>query len=130
MKERFWTERRDRLLIALQEGGQSASQIAEQVDATRNAVIARSNRIRGVKFPCDVARLKGQRELARQKRAEQKARDKAALAKMRTMLQSSADPRSAISAALKAGASGARIARALGISKQRIHQIVNKPLSP
>lgn len=128
MKYSFWNATRDRHLIAMQKAGQSCSKIAEHLGTTRNAVIARSNRIRRVKFPSDVKRAKRRLELARRELAKKRARDKVALDLMEVVLQASSDRRAAIGAARRAGASLRTIARVLEISPQRVHAISNTVL--
>lgn len=125
MKPTFWTERRDRQLTALQEAGQSASQIAEHLGTTRNAVIARSNRIRCVKFPSDVIRARQSRESARQRRIELKAKTKAAIADVQSLLHSGDDRNEAVRKARENGATLAAIGAAIGVSRERIRQIVD-----
>jgi hypothetical protein len=80
-----WTPERDKRLIALQAQGLSAAEIAEKLGTTRNAVIGRSIRLRGIVYQSQIEswkranekRRKGPRkpEAVRRKAIAQLARD-------------------------------------------------------
>lgn len=122
MRESFWNERRDRILTALQSAGKSCSYIAEVVGTTRNAVIARSNRIKGVRFPSDTKRRKKASQEAQQRRVERKRVEKAAIDAMKTMLERSGRDE-AISTAVKGGATLESVGKVVGLSRERVRQI-------
>jgi hypothetical protein len=52
--ESSWTPARDRRLQALEAEGFSAAQIAKKLGTTRNAVIGRSRRLRGIVYQSDI----------------------------------------------------------------------------
>lgn len=124
MQQSFWNERRDRILTALQNAGKSCSYIAEILGATRNAVIARSNRIKGVRFPSDIKRRKKANEEARQRRTERKKIERMAIKAMKRALGRSRRD-DAIYDAVKAGATLEAVGKAVGLCKERVRQICN-----
>lgn len=119
----LWTSERDTRLIKLQADGLSGSEIAEIFGTTRNAVIARSNRIRGVVFPADKARR--ERLVVEFAALERKrlAKQVLTIQQLRQNLKSGMDRRHAIGLARQDGATSVAIAAALGISRQRVSQL-------
>ena len=49
-----WTPSRDKRLLAQQAAGRTAAQIAKTLGVTRNAVIGRSRRLRGIVYQSDI----------------------------------------------------------------------------
>src|SRR6516164_301218 len=49
-----WTRSRDKRLLAQQAAGRTAAQIAKTLGVTRNAVIGRSRRLRGIVYQSDI----------------------------------------------------------------------------
>src|SRR2546430_588566 len=54
----FWTPARDKRLLAEWENGRSAAEIAKLLGTSRNAVIGRSSRLRGIKYASSIASWK------------------------------------------------------------------------
>src|ERR1700730_5591920 len=59
----FWTAEKDKQLQRLEAAGLSAAQIADRIGTTRNAVIGRSVRVRGLVFPSQIQRQRTERAL-------------------------------------------------------------------
>jgi hypothetical protein len=120
----FWTRERDKQLQKLEAAGLSGAQIAAELGTTRNAVIARSARLRGVVYPCIVRREKQLRTESAVRRRERKRRMNAALSMLREALARRVPRNAAIVAAGKAGATHQAIGEELGISRERVRQII------
>jgi hypothetical protein len=120
----FWTKKRDQLLQKLEGDGWSAAEIAARIGATRNAVIGRSSRLRKIKFPSHQRREAAARDQAPYRRNDQKQIEGLAIAKLRQALLDGADRTGAAAAAVADGATYEGVGIALGVSKQRVHQIL------
>jgi hypothetical protein len=114
-----WSREKDKQLLRLQAMGLSASQIAERLRTTRGAVIGRSARLRGVVFASQTRRHK-----TRSTRQRSNPRTDAALAAMGRAIARGVRRDQAIISAVRAGASYQAIAEDLGLSRQRVQQIV------
>ncbi|HEY6254759.1 MAG TPA: GcrA family cell cycle regulator [Xanthobacteraceae bacterium] len=119
----FWTPERDRRLQKLEAAGLSAEQMADRLGATRNAVIGRSVRLRGLVFrsQLQIAEEETARRLAR--RRDKRRRTDAALSVMRQLIAKRVPLAIAIAKAIEAGATYQAIGDELGVSRQRAHQI-------
>ena len=123
----MWTLELDKALLDLWES-HSAEQIGTRLGRTRNAVIGRYYRLIKRKFPSDVRREQRKRDKS-QRRAEKKlARNLAALALMHRAMSGGASRNQAIRMARKNGATLQAIAADLGISRERIRQLVANPI--
>src|SRR5436853_5102430 len=120
----FWTPQKDKRLQKLEAEGRSGKEIAERLGTTRNAVVARSARLRGVTFPSNLAREKELRAQAAARLREKTRRNKVAVSAMRAAIGRGLDRDAAVDQAVKSGATYAAIGAALGISRQRVHQIM------
>jgi DNA-binding CsgD family transcriptional regulator len=125
MIESFWTPQRDKRLQRLQAAGLSAAQIAERIGATRNAVIGRSIRLRGIVFPSQIRKAKAQAAERTARRRDKKRRTQAGLAAMRQAIARRVPRDRAIVKAVEAGLTYQAIGNALGLSRQRVHQIIS-----
>jgi hypothetical protein len=131
MSAGFWTAEKDRILQKLEAAGHTARQIGARLGATRSAVIARSARLRGVVFRCEVERQKREKAQQMARHRERKRRIEAALAAMRRGVASGMERNAAIALAVEARATYQAVADALGLTRQRIHQIVSRdPRAP
>jgi len=126
MTATFWTADKDRRLQRLEAAGFSAAQIADRIGATRNAVIGRSVRLRGLVFPSQVQRQRAERALHAARVHQRKERNEAALAVMRRMISKGTARDVAIVSAVKARATYQAIADELDITRQRVQQIIAK----
>jgi hypothetical protein len=121
----FWTEASDAELLRLQGAGLSCSQIAKRMGAaSRNAVIARANRLRGVKFPSDAIARKKEKLLALERRRKKANLENDVIAAAAKALRSGRARNSVIREMARAGLNGAAIGRYFGVTHQRIHQIL------
>ena len=58
-----WTSARDKRLLAQQAAGRTAAEIAKSLGVSRNAVIGRSRRLRGIVYRSDIESWARMREL-------------------------------------------------------------------
>jgi len=124
----LWTPQLDKQLHKLAAKGLSARQIGEKLNVGRNAVIGRWARLRGLVFRCEVEREKKLRAEAATRRKERKRRSDGAIAALRRALPKGVLRHVAIAEARKAGATYGAIGEAMGLSRQRVHQIlIHKP---
>lgn len=121
----FWTPERDRRLQAYEAEGLSGAAIAERLGTTRNAVLGRSQRLRGL-----TRTYKGYVNLLRRLRAataprlrERQRRRRETIARMRAEIAKGVPRNVAIKSALKRGATLQAIADEVGVTKQRVQQI-------
>jgi hypothetical protein len=124
MTASFWTAEKNKQLHRLEAAGLSAAQIADRLGTTRNAVIGRSVRVRGLIFPSQVQRQRTERALQAAREHQQKERAAASLASMRRVIARGTPRDMAIVSAVKAHLTYLAIADELGLTKQRVQQIV------
>jgi hypothetical protein len=119
----FWTPITDARLQQLEAQGLSAAKIADKLGTTRNSVIGRSQRLRGLyrTFP---SFLRQERE-ARARGAARKRKMDAVLSKFRQEITRGVARKEAIAHARKAGATLQAIGEVLGVTRQRVGQILN-----
>jgi hypothetical protein len=126
MTTSFWTAERDKQLQRLEAAGLSAARIAARLGTTRNAVIGRSVRMRGLIF----ASQKEKKSRARVRRAEHlRQRQECisnALEHMRRAIAKGVPRNTAIKSAAKAQATYQAIGDELGLTRQRVQQIVSR----
>ena len=122
----FWTAEKDKQLQRLEAAGLSAAQIAGRIGTTRNAVIGRSARVRGLIFPSQLRRQRRDRALLAARLRQQKERIAVPLASMRRAIARGTPRNIAIVLAVKAHVTYQAIADELGISRQRVQQIVSR----
>jgi hypothetical protein len=121
---RFRTPETDTRLQRLEHEGLSAAKIAERLGTTRNSVIGRSQRLRGLSrtFP---SYLREQEE-ARAKAAAYQRKMEGVLFKFRQEIARGVARKQAIANARKAGATLQAIGEVLGVTRQRVRQIVDR----
>jgi hypothetical protein len=124
MTATFWTAEEDKQLQKLEAAGLSAAQIAARLGMTRNAVIGRSVRLRGLIFPSQIQRQRTERALHAAHLREQKERTAMSLASMRRMMARGTPRDMAIASAVRAKVIYQAIADELGLTRQRVQQIV------
>jgi hypothetical protein len=127
-----WTAARDRRLIELQVAGRSAAEIARILHTTRNAVIGRSMRLRGVVYQSTIdswkranAKRAAAARAAGRGLAPPEARRKA-IEGLRKALARGMPRDAAIVRARRAGATWREIGRIAGISGQAAQQAAAK----
>jgi hypothetical protein len=125
MSAPFWTAEKDKQLRRLEAAGLSAAQIAGRLGTTRNAVIGRSVRLRGLIFPSQLEREQRERALRAARLRERKERTTASLTSMRRAIAKGTPRNAAIVAAVTGSASVTyrAIADELGLTRQRVQQI-------
>jgi len=118
----FWTPARDKRLLAEWEDGRSAAEIAKTLGTTRNAVIGRSSRLRGIKYASSIEswkRSNAKKSEEAKKRAKLRAKvQRKAMKGMAKALAGGMVEGKAISLARRAGAAWTQIADYFGISEQ------------
>jgi hypothetical protein len=124
MATTFWTAEKDKQLRKLEAAGLSAAQIADRLGTTRNAVIGRSVRLRGLTFPSQIQRERTKRALHAAHLRQQKERAALSLASMRRLIARGTPRASAIVSAIRDQVTYQAIADELGITRQRVQQIV------
>src|SRR5262245_19237812 len=82
----FWIPPKDRRLQKLEAEGRSGKEIAERLGTSRNAVVARSARLRGILFPSNIRREKKLRAQAAARLREKNRRNRTALFDMRAAM--------------------------------------------
>jgi hypothetical protein len=126
MAATFWTAERDKQLRRLEAKGASAAQTADRLGTTRNAVIGRSARLRGLVFRSQVEKRQSERAVSAARRSQQKQRVEKALEAMRRAMAGGVPRDVAIVSAVKARATYQAIGNELGLSRQRVQQIVSR----
>jgi hypothetical protein len=122
----FWTAEKDKQLRRLEAAGLSAAQIADRIGITRNAVIGRSVRLRGLIFPSQLQRQRREQALRAARLRQEKERTAVSLAAMRRAIARGTPRDVAIVSAVKAHVTYRAIADELGLTRQRVQQIVSK----
>jgi hypothetical protein len=122
----IWTAEKDKQLQRLEAAGLSAAQIAVRIGKTRNAVIGRSVRLRGLIFPSQLQRQRRERALLAARLRREKERTAVALGAMRRAIARGTPRDVAIVSAVRAHVTYQAIADELGLSRQRVQQIVSR----
>jgi hypothetical protein len=121
-----WTPSRDKRLLTQQAAGRTAAQIAKSLGVSRNAVIGRSRRLRGIVYKSDIeswARANARRSQEARKRM--KARQKAQRKALRELARAVArgEPKGkAMARAHRAGALWRQIGEQFGVSQQAAYE--------
>jgi hypothetical protein len=110
-----WTPSRDKRLLTQQAAGRTAAQIAKSLGVSRNAVIGRSRRLRGIVYKSDIeswARANARRSQEAKKRM-----------KVRQKAQRKALPKGkAMARAHRGGALWRQIGEQFGVSQQAAYE--------
>jgi hypothetical protein len=118
----FWTPARDKRLLAEWEAGRSAAEIALTLGTTRNAVIGRSSRLRGIKYASSIESWKrSNAKKSEEARKRGKLREEHQRKLIKAMAKSVAGgvaEGKAMSLAHRNGATWGQIAEHFGISEQ------------
>lgn len=123
MTSTFWTPERDAQLRDGEASGLSAAQIARLLETTRNAVLCRSARLRGIVFKSEIERKQRHKLKAELAREERRACESRAISAMAADIGNDVPRNKAISKAHAAGATWRAIGCYLGITKQRAQQL-------
>lgn len=126
----MWTKNEDAQILKLWPS-KSAAQIGMMLGKTRNAVIGRYHRLSETRFPYEARKQALQRARRERRIAERTKRNHGALSLMHRAMQRGASRDQAIKIARKQGASLRAIAADVGVSYQRIQQVMaNAALTP
>jgi hypothetical protein len=121
-----WTPSRDKRLLAQQAAGRTAAQIAKTLGVTRNAVIGRSRRLRGIVYQSDIdswTRANAQRAEEARKRAQvRRVAQRKALRDLARAMARGVPVGKAMARAHKAGALWRQIGGYFGISQQAAYE--------
>ena len=121
-----WTPSRDKRLLAQQAAGRTAAQIAKTLGVTRNAVIGRSRRLRGIVYQSDIdswTRANARRAEEARKRAQvRRVAQRKALRDLARAVARGVPVGKAMSRAHKAGALWRQIGAYFGISQQAAYE--------
>ena len=122
----FWTPERDRRLQAYEAAGVPASAIAERLGTTRDAVLGRSQRLRGltVTYKAYVQKQRAVRAAIDARQREKRRRVRAAIARMRAEIAKGIPRDVAIVSAAERGATYKAIADEVGVTRERVRQIL------
>ena len=128
--ESSWTPSRDKRLLALQASGHSAAQIAKKLGTSRNAVIGRARRLRGVVYQSDIdswTRANARRSAEAHKRAAVRAvLQKKVIADMLKAVAGGMPRGKAMGQAFRAGAYWRQIGEEFDISQQAAYEAAKK----
>jgi hypothetical protein len=119
----FWTPRRDRKLRNMW-GKRRAIEIAIELGTTSNAVIGRIHRLLGTYQDKIAKQLVVARDIAQRRRKARDARRRVIVASMLERIASGSSRNKAIARARAEGASLQAIGTAVGLSRERVRQIV------
>lgn len=120
----MWDKSLDEKLLQLRERGLSFAELAPELGVSRSAAIGRFQRIQGRVFPSEVARDEVAAAARKALKAEI-ASEREVLARSIGAAIASGRPRNEVIAdALTNGATYQVIGEGLGVTKQRVHQII------
>ena len=132
----FWTPARDRKIKAMEAAGKSAREIAKSLGGgiTRNAVIGRSRRLRGIVYDSDILSWNRANERrAQEARARAKLRnekERKAMRELVKLLAAGVAPGKAMGRAFKAGARWRQIGNHFGMSPQAAYEAAKRARAP
>ena len=125
-----WTAARDKKLETMQAAGKTAAEIAKALGTSRNAVIGRSRRLRGIVYQSDIdswTRANARRsEEAHARMAVRAEKQKKVIADMVKAIAAGTPKPSAMLRAFKAGAFWRQIGEHFGISQQAAYEAAKK----
>jgi len=125
-----WTAARDKRLETMQSAGKTAAEIAKALGTSRNAVIGRSRRLRGIVYQSDIdswTRANARRSAEAHKRAEVREElQSKVIAEMIKSLSSGVPKERAMEKAFKAGAYWWQIGEHFGMSQQTAYETVKR----
>src|SRR4029079_8180805 len=125
-----WTAARDKRLETMQSAGKTAAEIAKKLGTSRNAVIGRSRRLRGIVYQSDIdswTRANARRSAEAHKRAEIRGElQSKVIAEMIKSLSSGVPKERAMEKAFKAGAYWWQIGEHFGMSQQTAYETVKR----
>lgn len=130
MKQSFWNPERDRRLVELRRAGMTMEEVALKLGTTRSAVIGRSVRLRGLKFPSIVARIERERRDRATRATVRRQNELRQIEQLLSAMAAGRDRDTMIADAADAGVRYRVIGEAIGVTRQRIEQIVSSSRFP
>ena len=125
-----WTAARDKRLETMQSAGKTAAEIAKTLGTSRNAVIGRSRRLRGIVYQSDIdswTRANARRSAEAHERAGVRRQLQAKIiADMIKSLSAGVPKAKAMEKAFKAGAYWWQIGEHFGMSQQTAYETVKR----
>ena len=122
----FWTLERDERLRRLEAEGLSAAKIGEKLGTTRGAVLGRLHRLSGaaLTYPSYIRQEKEARARAAARMKERKRAESTVIPRMQQEIARGVERNQAIAKARKTGATLKAIGDAVGLTRQRVRQIL------
>jgi hypothetical protein len=121
-----WTPSRDKRLLTQQAAGRTAAQIAKSLGVSRNAVIGRSRRLRGIVYKSDIeswARANARRSQEAKKRMKVgKEANRKALPELARAVARGEPKGKAMARAHRGGALWRQIGEQFGVSQQAAYE--------
>jgi hypothetical protein len=121
----MWDESKDARLKKLKAQGYSFAEVGEAIGVTRNAAIGRYARLTGKYFKSEIERKQKAKLDTLARRAEHEKQRSAQINEIKLALEHGADRGELIQQARENGATFQTVADALGLTRQRIHQIAS-----
>jgi hypothetical protein len=121
----MWNDAKDARLKKLKSEGYSFAQIGEAIGVTRNAAIGRYARLTGKYFQSETERKQKAKLGTLARKAEHEKQRCAQIDEIKHAFERGTDREELIQQARENGATLQTVADALGLTRQRIHQIVS-----
>jgi hypothetical protein len=119
----MWNSDLDAELMRLRNRGLSFGEISARMGVTRAAALGRFYRLSGIVFPSDAARLQEEAADARRRATARLEKQRHLAKKLKADIAASKNRNRAIKEAYEAGATVRTIAKAVGVSFQRVQKI-------
>jgi len=122
----MWNDQLDAKLLKIRREGLSFAEVAERMGLSRNTVLGRAQRLAGRKFPSQVARSEARRRVNEARARQVAAKEKASSSKLKKDLARGVPRDVAVRKALNLGATPKLVAAIIGVSSQRVCQIMRE----
>jgi DNA-binding Lrp family transcriptional regulator len=122
----MWNDQLDAKLLRLRREGLSFAEAAERMGVSRNTVLGRAQRLAGKKFPSQTARSELRRRANDARARQAAAKAKVISRKLKKDLASGVPRNVAVRTALDLGAAPKLVAGIIGVSSQRVRQIMRE----
>jgi hypothetical protein len=122
----MWNDQLDAKLLRLRGAGLSFAEVAERMGVSRNTALGRAQRLAGKKFPSQMARSELRRRRNDARTRQVAAKEKVISRKLKKDLASGVPRDVAVRTALDLGAAPKLVAGIIGVSTQRVRQIMRE----
>ena len=122
----MWNDQLDAKLLRLRREGLSFAEVAERMGLSRNTVLGRAQRLAGKKFPSQTARSELRRRANDARSRQLAAKEKVTSRKLKKDLARGVPRDVAVRTALDLGATPKLVAGIIGVSSQRVCQIIRE----